>query len=224
MIDAITQLVNASSGSTQGTTAAKEMGKDQFLQLLVAQLQNQNPLDPAKDTEFVAQLATFSSLEQLMSVNKNLAGLATGQANLVNSQALTLIGKDALVEAGGTVRVQHGKPDDIVYAIGAGASTATVKIVDAQGVVRRVIELDPKRAGRVDLGWDGRDGNGDLLADGEYEIRIEAKDASGEAVPAALWRSLPIDGVNFESGSVALVSGDREIPFDSIVEIRSGRE
>lgn len=61
----------------------KNLGKDEFLKLLVAQLQNQDPLSPLKNEAFVAQLATFSSLEQLISINKAVQELAN------NSQPVT---------------------------------------------------------------------------------------------------------------------------------------
>ncbi len=66
--------------SPSSLTNPKNLGKDQFLQLLVTQLKNQNPLDPMKDTEFIAQLAQFSSLEQLVSIREGVTKLTeTGQ-------------------------------------------------------------------------------------------------------------------------------------------------
>lgn len=203
--------------------AGKTLGRDEFLRLLIAQLQHQDPMSPVKDTEFVAQLATFSSLEQQMETNRRLDTLALGQASLVQSQALGLIGKDALVEAGDTVRIRNGKPDGLVYALPKPAREATLTVYGPDGAPVRVFTLEPGADGRVALDWDGKNQNGVPLPDGEYRIEVRATDLEGEPMKIALFRSLPIDGVNFGGEGLALVSGDREIPFETIVEIRAGR-
>jgi flagellar basal-body rod modification protein FlgD len=197
------------------------LGRDDFLKLLIAQLENQDPLQPAEDTEFVAQLATFSSLEQLITANDNLESLALGQANLVNSQALSLIGKHALVEAGDQMRIVNGQPEELVYVMPRQAQSATLTVYSEDGVPVRVFELETSPGGRISVDWDGTDAEGNPLPDGDYRIEVRATDTDGEPLAVGLFRSLPIDGVNFGSEGIALVSGDREIPFDLILEIRA---
>ena len=89
-----------SAGSSPTTTpkaAGMDLGQDAFMQLLLAQLQNQDPLKPTEDKEFIAQLATFNSLSELQSVNKSLTAMSEALTSLSSSQALTqgsaLIGK-----------------------------------------------------------------------------------------------------------------------------------
>ena len=90
-----TAIDSASVGTTQASVnASKEMDRDAFLSLLITQLQNQDPLNPTDSTEFTAQLAQFSSLEQLGNVNENLKQLQDFQASINNSQAVSLIGKE----------------------------------------------------------------------------------------------------------------------------------
>lgn len=220
VLSAATAAAAAQAASSPRTNT---LGKDQFLQLLVAQLQNQDPLAPTDDKEFVAQMATFSSLEQLMSVNSNLQSLALGQANLINAQALGLIGKEALVQGGDSVRIHQGKPDTIVYSLPGAATEATLTIYKADGTPVRVIELDRSATGRTNLGWDGTDSAGNKLADGEYRIEVRAIDTQGQPMTVQLFRSLAIDGVNFGGTGISLISAGQEIPFDSIIEIRAGR-
>ena len=220
--DPVGDVIAARDAQAQAQELPGGLGRDEFLKLLVAQLENQNPLEPAKDTEFVAQLATFSSLEQLISANDNLTALAVGQSNLINSQALGLIGKDALVEAGDEIRIAQGNPDQIVYALPRQANAATLTIYDENGTPLRVFDLQTTPNGRIELDWDGTDAQGNAVADGSYRFEVNATDAEGEPLALALFRSLPIEGVNFGSEGVSLVSGDQTISFATILEIRAG--
>lgn len=206
----------------ESLTPQRELGRDEFLRLLVAKLQNQDPLEPSKDTQFVSELATFSSLEQLIEVNQNLQGLGLSQAQLINSQALGLIGKEALIDAGGTLRIKDGQPDTLVYAVPREAQDVTLTIRNASGQVVRTFALGPSPDGRVTLDWDGTDENGLVLADGDYTLDVQATDTQGQPMTVALWRSLPIQAVAFLNGGIALISGDLEIPFEMIYEIRAG--
>jgi flagellar basal-body rod modification protein FlgD len=171
----------------------------------------------------VEQLATFSSLEQLISVNHNLEALGRDQALLINSQALGLIGKDALVEAGGELRIKDGQADTLVYAIPREAQHATLKVLDSTGAVVRTIQLEKSPGGRVTLDWDGTGDNGEPLPDGDYTFEVEAQDEDGEPMSIPFFRSLHIDGVSFTDAGIALVSGDREIAFETILEFRAGQ-
>ncbi len=213
-------VIAGSTGATTGTN--QTMGKDQFLKLLIAQLANQDPLEPVPNTEFVAQLATFSSLEQLIGVNSGLASLEAGQTNLVNSQALNLIGKKALVAGDGTLRISAGSPESISYSLPEGTTQATLTVSDAEGTTVRVLQLDPSARTCTNLVWDGNDENGNPLPNGEYQIDAKVTGTEGKALEASLYQTLTIDGVSFQGGTVSLVSGDQTVPFDMILEIRAG--
>lgn len=209
--------------SLQSADFEAALGRDEFMKLLIAKLQAQDPLDPAKDTEFIDQLATFSSLEQLIAVNDNLEGLAIMQGELLNSQALDLIGKEALVENDGTLTVAGGRPDEMFYELGDPAATVTATIFDESGAVVQTIELNPLASGRTAVGWDGTDLQGNQVPDGNYRIEVQARGQQDERVALAVFRSIFIDGVNFADGSLSLSSNGREIPFESILEIRSSQ-
>ena len=86
VVDGVVQQVKSAESASKA--GKNELGKDAFLQLLVAQMQNQDPLEPQTDTEFVSQLATFSQLEQLQNLS----------ASYETSQAFSLVGKNVILE------------------------------------------------------------------------------------------------------------------------------
>ena len=97
------------------------LGKDDFLKLFVAQLQNQDPLSPMESTEFTSQLAQFSSLEQLTNVNQNLDYLLMYQSSMNNAEAINFIGS-TVKASGSSIGVKDGesRPDTIRLGSGCG--------------------------------------------------------------------------------------------------------
>ena len=116
-----------SQASTTTSTNATVMGKDDFLSLLVAQLQNQDPLNPSDSTEFTAQLAQFSSLEQLQNINDTLAGFEVYQSTLNNIQSSGFIGK-TVTASGDTLSVTNGMTDPISVELDRNCQTAYIQI------------------------------------------------------------------------------------------------
>lgn len=85
--------------AVNGRTASQELGKDDFLKLLLTQLSNQDPTSPMENTEFIAQMAQFSSLEQMTNMSTEFAKLA----NMLNSnEAVSLLGKNVTISTGDT--------------------------------------------------------------------------------------------------------------------------
>src|SRR5919109_3622179 len=107
----------ASPGAAQGTT--KESPKETFMKLLVAQLEHQNPLSPMDNMQFTQQLAQFTSLEQLQSMNANLSALMTAQTTTNGLQAATLIGKQIQAQANTTQVTKQGAATPLQYRLAA---------------------------------------------------------------------------------------------------------
>lgn len=108
-------VANSTSVNTQSTAATKAtepsnaLGKDAFLRILVTQMKNQNPLEPLKDTEFIGQMAQFSSLEQLTNLNTTMTKFVGGQGNSSLSDYADLIGKKVSYEQTENGEVKSGE-------------------------------------------------------------------------------------------------------------------
>ena len=194
------------------------MGKDDFLNLLVTQLQNQDPLNPTDQTEFTAQLAQFSSLEQLSNINTNLEQLQNFQASTNNSQAVSLLGKEITAD-GNFLQLTGTDPVGCNFNLAADAATVVATVYDSTGEYVTSIEEKNLAAGKHTLYWDGTDKNGNPVAAGSYTFEMMAADAAGDDIEAKPFFSGTVDKVTFENDTPFLISADRKIALADVIQV-----
>lgn len=200
--------------STALTDATGDMGKDEFLNLLTAQLQNQDPLNPLQNHEFVAQLAQFSALEQQMVTNSRLEQVQMAQLSLANGQLAGFIGKE-VVARGDSVNIEGGEAQPIGIELGAAAEKVTVTVTNEAGQVVKIIERNKVQAGTSNIEWSPTDLEGVNLQDGRYRVSIEAETAEGAPIPANTLMKGVVEGITFENGYPELIVGlARILPGD----------
>ena len=141
--------IDSSAVSTETQTSAPDeiLGKNDFLNLLVTQLQHQDPLNPAESTEFTAQLAQFSSLEQLSNINDNLKNMELFQTSVTNSQAVSYIGKE-ITARGNTVQLESGQPVECHFELADHVALVMISVYDAGGGFVKSFETGPLNSGR----------------------------------------------------------------------------
>lgn len=201
------------TGGTNGRTAAgKIMGKEEFLKMLIAQLKNQNPLNPLDGTEFTAQLAQFSSLEQLQNVYAELKTLSQRQATLNNSQLVGLIGQE--VTTRGNAFTAAGGPVGLSYDLAADADRVWVRIYDPQGRLVDTITPTAQRKGTNAVTWSNPRG----LA-GNFTFEVTASDAAGNAVSAAGVTRGIVTGVNYRQETPYLIVDGREVALSDVLSV-----
>lgn len=194
------------------------LGKDDFLTLLLTQLQNQDPLNPTDSTEYTAQLAQFSSLEQLSNINQNLEYLHLYQASINNAQAVSFIGKE-VIALGNEIQVNDGAAEACHFELTANAAGVAVNIYDSAGSFVKTIEQGAMDAGRQTVIWDGTDQNGNPVPDGNYAFEVMAVDDKDQDIPAITYTSGTVSGVAFIDGSTYFLVGNHKIPIADIVEV-----
>lgn len=196
---------------------SKTLGKQDFLTLLVTQLQNQDPLKPADSTEFVSQLAQFSALEQMENVNSNLQVLQLYEQSINNAQAMNFIGKN--VRASGSVfGYTSGEGHDFSFQLDQDAAAVHIKIYDSKGEVVAQIDPGALSAGEKTISWDGTDLNGDPVSSGTYTFRVSAEDADGNSMSKAAYMTAYITGVGYHDSNTYLIAEDgTEIPYSAIM-------
>jgi flagellar basal-body rod modification protein FlgD len=213
-------MIDGISGSTLSTGSLAQdrasLGRDDFLTLLLTQLRNQDPLSPLQPHEFAAQLAGFTSVEQLAQLNSGLAA-QTQSIDLatVLSQAAfsaSLIGRNVLAE-GNQVSIPEEGAGSIVVDIGAGGGQATLRLIDENGVKVAERDLGSVAAGRQTLTIPE-----DLPA-GKYRYELTVKNPEGGAVSVTPYVSGIVEGLSFRDGQIWLRIAGMEILLDSVSEI-----
>ena len=194
------------------------LGKEEFLKLLVAQLKNQDPMNPTRPEEMASQLAQFSSLEQLINVNALLTEQTASNSVMAlainNSAAVEVLGKEVMA-LGDTVRVTGTGSDTVTVAV-EGAGEATLTLYDASGVIVGSRDVGPVSAGRQDIEL-GDAATG--LAPGDYRYELVVQGAEGESLEVEMFTRVRIDGLRYSPQGPVLIAGDLEIPLSNIVEI-----
>jgi flagellar basal-body rod modification protein FlgD len=208
--------------SSRSQDLGQVLGKDEFLKLLLTQVENQDPLNPLEDKEFVAQLAQFSSLEQLQNVNgilKESLGTNAALTRTMNTTAATaLVGKKVAIR---TDSIDfRGKGDvDIAYSTTTGAVKTLIQIVKDDNTVVRTIETDTPEEGSGSVRWDGRDERGVPLPAGLYTVNVVALGSSGNNVGAEAYLVGNVRGMRYRDGVPMLVIGGVEAPLTQLDQV-----
>ncbi|MET0848339.1 MAG: flagellar hook assembly protein FlgD [Pseudomonas sp.] len=161
------------AAATNSATGKKELGKDAFLQLLVTQLKNQNPLEPQDNGDFVAQLAQFSSLEGITTLNDTVSGIAGNYNSSQALQASSLVGRSVVAQTD-TAVVDTSKSFNGTAVVPASVDPVVVKITDAEGKVVRTLDLGSQKAGNASFIWDGKNDAGEVAKAGTYKFAATA--------------------------------------------------
>ncbi len=210
---------STSTPSTADATGSSALGENSFLQLLTAQLQNQDPLNPTSDSDFVGELAQFSSVEQQTTANATLQQLVVGQASTNQTADADLVGKSVLYDTS-TVAISAGQPTPLLYAdFGSAVASGTATITNAQGQIVSTVPIGQMAAGQQTIQWNGDDSSGNALPPGTYNVTITAADLSGNPVTVTQEAKSLVTGISFANSYPELVVSTGTIQLSDVNEI-----
>jgi len=199
------------------------MGKETFLKLLVAQLENQDPLSPMDNLEFTSQLAQFSSLEQLTDINKNIESLQAYQSTTNNAQAVSLIDK-VITASGNSINVNNGTADEIMFELEGNAAGIIVSIYDSADNLINIIRGGNQNGGMNKVAWNGTDNAGKTVPDGLYTFEVLAADVNQDPVEVKTFLTGNVDRVIFKNNTPYLLTGNSEVPLENVVSVSKKNE
>ncbi|MFB3816386.1 MAG: flagellar hook assembly protein FlgD [Candidatus Methylomirabilales bacterium] len=207
------------SGAAEAPAQPQTLDKEDFLKLLTVQLRNQDPLNPMQNTEFMAQTAQFSSLEQLQNMNRSLERLLAQSGGGLTGGA-ALLGRTVTVNAGSlSLGTQGGAA--ITYSLPAGAAGVAIQIQDPAGTPVRTLLLGAQGAGSHQVPFDGLDEAGRRLPAGAYRYRVRAVNAAGQVLPGVVTGGGTVTGLNVEDGRLILLLGDERVALSDVVAVVS---
>jgi flagellar basal-body rod modification protein FlgD len=214
-------LAGGSTSPTTSTTGDQTISQGDFLKLFIAQLQHQDPLSPLDPNDLTAQLAQFSSLEQLTSINTHLDTLTSVSKQANSASLLALLGREVDFD-GSQVPVTNGKAAPVDFTLDQAQEKVDATVRASDGTVVRVVQLGALGAGPHTFQFDGKTTDGATVPDGAYGIEIDAV-APGAKVPTqvSLQGRAAVDGVDLSSDPPAVLIGSIRIPLDQVKEVHA---
>lgn len=215
--------LNSIAGLSSAAPASKKaenkgaLGRDEFLSLLITQLKHQDPLNPMQSVEFTAQLAQFSSLEQLFKLGDSLGNIETSLRLQEGDQLVHYIGK-SVKTAGNIMTVREGEPGPASYRLD-GDGEVSVDIYDSKGTLVRNLYMGWQSGGVHQVPWNGTDTAGNAVPDGSYVFHAKAMDVSGYRTSCQTYMSGEVTGVKYENGKSHLMIGQRQVMPENIIEV-----
>jgi flagellar basal-body rod modification protein FlgD len=217
MVTAVDSTGTATATASAGASQSLSKNFDSFLKLLVAQLQNQDPLAPMDSSEFTSQLVQFSGVEQAINTNKNLENLLGLTQTNFNSSLVGYLGKEVTFR-GDTAPLRAGKAE-WTYTLPEAAAATELKVLDAGG---RIVWRGPGAitAGAQAFAWDGRGVNGETLPEGIYRLAVDARSGADAAIAASIVVRGTVTGLATEAGTTRLNVDGRNVPIDQVQSVR----
>ncbi|MEJ5287162.1 MAG: Flagellar basal-body rod modification protein FlgD [Candidatus Kapaibacterium sp.] len=222
--------INSTAGlsNTPNSNPVKEsnIGKDEFLKLLVMQLKSQNPMKPIDNMEFATQLAQFSQLEQLTNIrsvleNQNSMFESLTQA-LQGTAMSAMLGEYASVYSNRIQFTGENEPQ-IGFSLSSNVQSGEAVIKDLNGREIRRIQLsgDFLTGGEHTLSWDGKDSNGNKVPPGEYSVQIVISNYNGSTFNATTYYTGKIEAIRFKPEGTMLVVDGMEVPLKNLIEVKT---
>ncbi len=215
----VSSWLNDSSTSAAGKTSqvnAADQG-DRFLKLLVAQMRNQDPLNPLDNAQVTTQMAQISTVTGVDKLNASVSKLSQSMLSAQSLQSAAVIGRQVLV-AGSTMALGATGASGALE-LNQAADRVQVAVATPAGVVVRIIELGAQPAGIVNFQWDGMTDMSGRAPQGNYNFQVVAA-SGGQSIAATSLASGLVKGVSFNGGNLLLnLEGGSELPISDIRRI-----
>ncbi|MBC8204195.1 flagellar hook assembly protein FlgD [bacterium] len=215
----------SSSSSQQGGNSI--MGQDQFLKMLVVQMSYQDPMNPMDSQQFASQLAQFTSVEQLLSINENLEASLSAQLmlnqSISNTMAAGLIGNEAKA-LNTIVNLEDDAASPIQYELAGNADSVQLEIYDSDGNLVYSEILGAQLAGEHEFQWNGNNSTGASMPDDTYTFSVTAETNSGYNIAVEQFIEGLITGVNYELGQALLTIGNVQVSLADVMELNMPSE
>jgi flagellar basal-body rod modification protein FlgD len=201
---------------TQGAAGKQKTARDDFMTLFIAQLENQSPLNPQDGSDFIAQLATLSQVEQAAKTNETLTQLASLQFASTQASYMTLVGKEVTASPE-KIGFPLGDGTKIAFTTESAAAKVTVNVKDSTGKVVKTIEVGARPNGTHSIVPDLWDGEG--LSRGEYTFEVAARNRNDEPIGSKLSLSGRVASMRLDGATMSFMVGETTLGASEISAI-----
>ncbi|ACS85327.1 flagellar hook assembly protein FlgD [Musicola paradisiaca] len=198
---------STTTSSTSSTGSSSSDLQNEFMTLLVAQLQNQDPTDPMDNSQLTTQLAQISMLSGIEEINTTLGSITSQLDTNEMLQASTLIGNGVLIEGNSITVGDDSSTTAFGVELDSAATSVVVTIKDSSGNTVRTVDLGSQSAGIQTYSWDGTNDSGTAVDAGSYTYTVTATSSSGSTVTATPLKYALVYGVNTDSSDAVLNLG-----------------
>ncbi|MFT6264661.1 MAG: flagellar basal-body rod modification protein FlgD [Oleiphilaceae bacterium] len=196
-----------------------ELGKNQFMELMIAQMENQNPLEPQDNGAFISQLAEFSSLEEMQKLSGSVNSFASQYQSTQALQASAMVGRTVLVPGTESPLGADGTISGIIE-LPESTGSLSVNIFNGSGELVNNFNMGQQPAGTVPFVWDGTNSDGEYMPFDQYSFKVESSQG-GEVKQMNTLLSANVNSVSIgQSGEITLnLSGMGSVPLENVREI-----
>jgi len=213
----LTTSTSLTSDSSTVTNPDSVLGKDDFMQLLLTELQYQDPTDPMDSDKILAQTSELATLEATDNTNKALENLTKQLSSSSDLNAISAIGKMGSLGTDSITLTDDNNPTFEVY-FNHDIANGSIEIADENGDIVKTFELSPQSGGVLSFQWDGTNDAGDRVPAGSYSITANYSDGKTGSYSTA-YGVYPIESVRFDNGDALLKMGSNYYPLSSVKEI-----
>jgi flagellar hook assembly protein FlgD len=205
----------------------KQLGKDDFLRIMITQMKNQDPTNPFKAEQMATEMAQFTSVEQLQNLNQQMGKMVNANQPLERMAMTNMIGKTVTVDR---ERFAHNENEanPLTYSIDKDAKSVKLNIIADSGETVFTKDMGPMKAGTQNFTWDGIRSNSMPSKAGNYLFRVEARDESDRLIPMNTRGQSKVVGVSFEGNEGVLLVGDvnrpQKVTMKNVIRVDSGSE
>jgi flagellar basal-body rod modification protein FlgD len=198
----------SAAGSALSTSGGNQTTSQNFMKMLIAQLQNQDPTNPMDNAQMTSQLAQLSTVDGINQLNSTLSTLINNTQSSMVYQAANLIGREVVIASNQT-SLSQGQAV-LGMQLPSAADNVNVTIKNSAHQTVRQLSLGPQAAGATSANWDGKDNQGQALADGHYTFEVTATRA-GQAIAANGTQLAKVSSVAQSSGNVMLTLDNQSV-------------
>lgn len=212
-----TTTTTASTASSSSVTSA--ITSQQFLNLLVTELQNQNPLDPTNSTDFINQLTSYANFDQQQTLNSNMSTLVSSLNSLLTLNSSNYIGQTVTAKTD-TGTLKDGQIS-FGYSLESAASDVTLSVKDSSGNTVWT-GSGTTTSGTNSFTWDGTATDGTQLTDGgQYTLNVSATDSTGQSVYGYTTVTGKVTSIDNSSGTPMLNIGSTSVSTSNVIGVTS---